>query len=55
MIPTPSYLAVQAHLDDLHRDARRHPGYEARVRQTRRGPHPKVTRRPRPVPLASPH
>jgi hypothetical protein len=55
MTPTPSYLAVQAHLDDLHHDARRHPGYEARVRQTRRGPHPKVTRRPRPVPHAIPH
>jgi hypothetical protein len=41
MTPTLSYLAVQAHLDDFHRDARRHGGYEARVRQMiRRTPAP---------------
>lgn len=56
MTPTFTYLTVQAHLDDLHRAARRHPGYEARVRQmTRRTPPPKVVRRTRHVPLASHH
>jgi hypothetical protein len=56
MTPTLSCLAVQAHLDDLHRDARRHRGYETRVRQmTRRTPPPKVTRRIRHVRLASHH
>ncbi len=56
MTPTLSYLAVQAHLGDLHRDARRHPGYEARVRRmTRHTPPPRVTRRTRHVPLASHH
>jgi hypothetical protein len=56
MTPTLSHLAVQAHLDDLHRGARRQRGYEARVRQmTRRTPPPKVTRRTRHVPLASHH
>lgn len=57
MTPTISYLAVQAHLDDLQRDARRHPrGYEARVRQMiRRAPPRQVTRRKRLVPVASHH
>ena len=46
MAPTLSYLAVQAHLDDLHHDAWRHRAYEARVRQmTRRSPPPKLIRR----------
>ncbi len=52
-----SYQAVQAHLDDLYRDARRHPhGYEAHVRQMmRRAPPRQVTRRTRMVPVASHH
>jgi hypothetical protein len=48
MTRTLDYLAVQAHLDDLSHDARRHRGYEARVRQMiRRAPPRRVTRRMR--------
>jgi hypothetical protein len=57
MTSTISYQAVQAHLDDLYRDARRHPhGYEAHVRQIlRRAPPRQVTRRRRMVPAVSRH
>jgi primosomal protein N'' len=51
-----SYLAVQAHLHDLHRDSRRHRGYEARVRQmVRRAPPRQVTHRTHHVPVARHH
>jgi hypothetical protein len=56
MTPSLSYLAVQAHLHDLHRPTRRHPGYEARVRQmVRHAPPRQVTHRTHHVPVARPH
>jgi hypothetical protein len=56
MTPTFTYIAAQTRRDDLYRDAERHRRIEQRVRQMiRREPPPQVTRRTRPVPLASHH
>lgn len=59
MTPTITYLAAQAHRDDLLRNTRRHRGYgdrgfEGHVRQMlRRAPPRQATRRTRPVPVAA--
>jgi hypothetical protein len=56
MTPTINYLTAQAHLHDHSHDARRHCGYEVRVRQVITRPPPRqVTRRTRQVPVASYH
>lgn len=51
-----SYLVVQAHRDDLYRDAARHRVNEVRARQLLRHAPPRpVTRRTRTVTVASHH
>jgi hypothetical protein len=56
MTPNLTYLAAQAHIDDLHRDARRHHRHEeARRQMIRIAPPRHVIRRPRLAAVASQH
>jgi hypothetical protein len=56
MTPTITYLATQAHIDDLRREAEHRGAVEARVRQMlRRAPPRQTVRRPHMIPAATHH
>lgn len=56
MTPTITYLAAQAHADDLRRDAEHRHAVEARVRQMlRRAPPRQTIRRRHLIPAATHH
>jgi hypothetical protein len=56
MTPILSYPLAQAHIDDLHRDARRHHQYEeARRQMIRIAPPRQVVRRPHLAAIPSHH